>query len=372
MKNFIKIFIPILILGGTVLAIYYIMTTPPKAKKLDLNKITKIPIEIQKIEKKEYAITLTSYGVAQASTQTTLTSQVSGKIIYVNDNLKNGGYFKKGELLLQIEPDDYQADVKIAQAELILAQQALIEEEAKVTQAKEDWKKFNLNEKPNSLVLRQPQLQSAKANLLAAQASLKKAQLNLKRTKVYAPYTGRVIEKNISIAQVISSNTQIATIFSNDAIEVRLPIKTKELGLINTKEHTKVTLFSKISNQYYDATIVRSESSIDTNTKQLYLIAQLQHNEHIKIGEYLTAKIEAKQLKDVIIIPNSSIYQSSYVYIEKEGKIQRKNIQIDWQDDENSLISSGIAKNEHLVITTLGLVSSGTKVTVVNTPQEIK
>ncbi len=366
MKKSFKILIPFIIIALTIIIVYIIFTNPPQAR-IQAPISSKIEVEIQKLKYENFLVKLDSFGTAQAETQSTLTSQVSGKIIYVNENFKNGGFFKNKELLVQIEDIDYKADVKIAQAELLLAKQALLEEEAKAKQAKEDWEKFNINEEPNSLVLRIPQLESAKANVIAAKADLEKAKLNLQRTKILAPYKGRVIEKNISIAQVIANNEQIGTIFSNSAIEIRLPIKNKDLKLIDIDKNNKVVFISETSKEQYKGRIVRSESTIDSNTKQLYLIAKIKdNNEKIKIGEYLTAKIEARTLDNVIIIPNDSIYQSSYVYLEKNGVLLRKDIEILWQDDKNSLIQKGLKQGDNLVLTTLGQVSSGTKVKIIN------
>ncbi|WP_121628460.1 efflux RND transporter periplasmic adaptor subunit [Poseidonibacter antarcticus] len=372
MKKIFKILIPFIIILGTIGVVYIIFDNPPEAKKQKA-KVSKIKVEVKKLVKQDFLISLDSFGTAQPSVQTTLTSQVSGKVIYVNDKFKNGAYFKKGDLLVQIEDLDYISDEKIAQAQLVLAKQALLEEQAKSKQAKEDWEKFNIKGKPNSLVLRVPQLQSAKANLMAAQAQLEKAKLNSKRTKILAPYDGRVIEKNVSIAQVLASNTQIGTIFSSDVIEVRLPIKNKDLNLIDIDNKANIVFNSEITNTSFKGKIARSESSIDTNTKQLYLIAEIKENsKKIKIGEYLKAKIQAKKLKDVMVIPNDSVYQSSYVYLEKDGVLQRNQIEILWQDDNNTLVKSGLKQNDNLVLTTLGVVSSGTKVDVLDENGSIK
>lgn len=369
MKKYIKILLPLGIIAITIFVIYTIFNNPPKAKKSDNQKSSKIKIETIKLKKENYHVLLESYGLSEASIETTLSSQVSGKIVYVSPFFKDGASFKKGDLLIQIEDVDYISDVQIAKAELILAKQALLEEEAMSKQAKEDWKKFNIKEKPNSLVLRIPQMESAKANLLAAKATLEKAEQNLKRTKIYAPYDGIVKEKNIAIAQVIASNSAIGTIFSNEYIEVKLPLKNKELKLIDINQSIKdkalVEFYSELSDSFLKGFIVRAQSTIDENTKQLYLIAQIK-NHNIKIGEYLKAKISAKYLENIIIIPNSSIYQNSYVYIHKDNVITRREVEILWQNDSDAIIKSGIEDEEELVITTLGQVSSGTKVQVIN------
>jgi len=371
MKNSMKIVIPLVIIICTVVVVNIIMKNPPKAKKSDQNKISKISVETQKLKKQAFDLYLESYGLAQASVVTTLTSQVSGKIIFINEKFKNGGYFNKNETLLEIENTDYLADVKIAEASLILAEQNLLEEEAKVKQAKEEWEKFNASVEANSLVLREPQLKSAKANLIASQANYEKTKLNFQRTKIKAPYDGRVIEKKVSIAQVVSNNSELGVIYSDEVIEVRLPLRNSDLKFVDISDENiknlTVEFYSKIFDATYKGVVVRSESSIDTNTKQLYVISEIQNNtKNLKIGEYLKAKIFVQTLENVLVIPNETIYQGSYVYVEKDGVIRRKEIKISWQDETHTIISKGLEEGENLVLTTLGLVSSGTAVKVTN------
>lgn len=366
-KKIIRYLLPILIIILTVIAVKVILENPPEAKKRKKETVKLIPIKTMLIQKRDFNISLQSYGLTQPSIQSVLSSQVSGKITYINKNFKNGAFIKKGETLLKIEDEEYKADLKIAQAQLIIAKQNFIEEEAQSKQAKEDWQKFNKNKKANSLVLRKPQLESARANLISAKANVEKAKLTLNRTKIIAPYNARVIEKNVSISQVVSSNTQLAVIYSYDAIEIRLPIRNKDFKYINLNKKNRVDFYSNLSNKTYAGEIVRSESSIDTNTKQLNLIAEIRSDVNsLKIGEYLKADILAEIIEQSIVIPNSSIYQGLYVYIEKDGIITKRDISIAWQDKKNSLILKGLEEKENLVTTTLGLISSGTKVKVIN------
>ncbi len=367
MKKKIKILLPITIIIITVLIVNTIMNNPPKTKRGFKKEKAGIKVETRLIQKQNYEMFIDSYGVIQASKKSALSTQVGGKIVYVSENFKEGAYIKKGEVLLKIEEADYKIDLQSAKAKLTLAEQALIEEQAKSIQAKEDWESFNKNQKANDLVLRKPQLESAKANVLIAKADLQKAQLNLKRTEIVAPYDARVDEKSVYLDELISSNTKIADISSSEIMEIKLPVNNNYLKYIDLKSKPMVKFFSNVTNKSYEGQILRSKSSIDTNTKQLYLIAELKNiDTNLNFGEYLKAKISTKNLQDVLIVPNSSIYQGSYVFVEKNGVIERRNIQITWQDENNALIKQGLKEGENLVLTILGDVSSGTKVKVIN------
>ena len=80
----------------------------------------------------------------------------------------------------------------------------------------------------------------------------------------------------------------------------------------------------------------------------------------------MTAQIKGKLFNNAIVIPNTAIYQGSYVYVVENDTLQRRNITIRYQNERQSLIASGLQPQQQLVITALGQVHSGTKVKVNN------
>jgi RND family efflux transporter MFP subunit len=259
----------------------------------------------------------------------------------------------------------------------------LLEEKARVDQAQADWKRLGNGKKASALVLRQPQLEAAKAKVLSAQAQLDKAMLSLERTKIIAPYAGRILKKQVDIGQVVSGNSQLATIFAVDYVEIRLPIKNKDLALINLPEEYRdigeqgskndVKLTSDLMGpQSWQGKIIRTESAIDEQSQQLYVVAQINrpydatssYGSPIKIGQYVTAEITGKELTDVLVIPSNTIYQGSYVYVVENGLLIRKEITLGWQNGKQSIVESGLVVDDELVLTSLGQVSSGTPVAI--------
>jgi len=91
------------------------------------------------VQQREYQVQLQRYGTVQPRTQTTLTAQVSGQIVYVNPNVRDGGFFEKGDVLASNDARDYEANVRIAEAGLMDALRGLAEITARSDQARTDW-----------------------------------------------------------------------------------------------------------------------------------------------------------------------------------------------------------------------------------------
>jgi hypothetical protein len=85
----------------------------------------------------------------------------------------------------------------------------------------------------------------------------------------------------------------------------------------------------------------------------------------LKIGQYVTAEIGGNRLEDVLVIPNNSIYQGSYVYVVENEVLRRRDIVIAWQNDDDAVIERGLQHEDQLVITPLGQVTSGIKVSII-------
>jgi len=341
-------------------------------------------VETRQIEESDYPIMLESYGTVQPRTRSMLVAQVSGQIVSVNENVRNGGFFEKGDVLANIDARDYEADVRIADAVLFDARQGLAEAEARTNQAREDWARLgNTGEAPD-LVLRIPQLNAARARIVSAESALEKAMLDLERTNIVAPFAGRILRKLVDVGQVVSQNTQLAEIYATDYVEIRLPLRNRDLPFIDLPESYrfsdvprqpggKVEIHSDLGGEdAWDAILVRTEGAIDETARQLHVIAQIDdpfgrgNEDHapLKIGQYVTARLQGRTVRGALVIPNNTIYQGSYVYVVEDEILRRRQIEIDWQNDAEAVIGAGLEPGDILVTTALGQVSSGIRVAI--------
>jgi RND family efflux transporter MFP subunit len=377
--------LPVVVLGGLGAVAWIILSNPPESSFRGQSTGPTMVVETQTIASTNFQVNVPSYGIVRPRIQSLLVAQVSGQIVDNSPNFDEGGYFAKGEVMLTIDPRDYEANVMIAEASLADAQQSLAEEEARAEQAQVDWNRLGNEGEASDLVLRKPQLAAAKARVASAEANLIKARLDLERTRIRAPFDGRVLRQMVDLGQVVSNNAQLAEFYSVDVAEVRLPIANKDLGFIDLPESRVgrdasakyATLYSELaSTDTWDARVVRTEAAIDETARQLHVLVHVenpftadeQHRVPLKIGQYVTASIEGRLLENVIVIPSSTIYQGSYVYVVENGTLQRRELELLWSDVDRAIVATGLEAGDALVTTLLGQVTSGTAVAIAGEP----
>ncbi|MBR9828300.1 MAG: efflux RND transporter periplasmic adaptor subunit [Oceanospirillales bacterium] len=379
----IKRILPLIVIVALGAVSWLIYNNPPEVQRGKPPAPERISVDVQVLATAPFKVQVKSYGRVQPRTQSTLLPQVSGQIVWLNPDFRAGGFFDAGEELIRLDSRDYAADVSQSDAALMSARQALAEEQARSAQAAADWERLGNTGKAPPLVLRTPQLNAAKASVASAEAALAIAKLNLERTRIRAPYSGRVLDAAVDLGQVVSSGTTLGQIYAVDVLEVRLPLQNRDLAYLRLPEEyrvegaepfqPKVEIRSDlIRPERWQGRVVQTEGAIDETSRQLHVLAQIDDpygqkamdRVPLKVGEYVTALIEGIEVESALLIPNKAIYQGSYVYLVEAGVLQRRDVSIAWQNETEALIAQGLNAGDQLVLTSLGQVVSGTPVQV--------
>ncbi|WP_323762022.1 efflux RND transporter periplasmic adaptor subunit [Maricaulis sp.] len=326
------------------------------------------------------ALHVTSQGEARPRTQINLVPQVAGRITFVNPDFIEGGFFEAGETLIQIEDADYRLAVTRASAQVAQAQQALAREQAESELAASEWAELGDGE-ASSLTLREPQLADARAQLAAANASLQSARLDLQRTRISAPFSGRVRVKNADLGQYVAPGTQLGTVFSTDAILVRLPLTDHELGLLGIPiaynaaggEGMPVELSATLAGRQHSwqGRITRTDSAIDPQTRVLYAIAEVadpygsaaEGGAPLAVGLFVTASITGRDVENAYILPRSALRGQNSVYVAEEGgTLSVRTVEVIDSTSERVVVSSGVRGGEMVVTSPIRGASDGMRI----------
>lgn len=369
---------------ATVLFINFLVAMRPEAQKRQIPE-TIVKVEVIEAVASDYPIVVNTSGTIQADTRGNLVSQIRGEIVGVSDAFKTGGAFDKNDVLIEVDQRDYLAAQSQAAAAVSQAQAAYRQEQANSKQAIRDWQRLGNSGTPPELVARQPQLEAARAQLDSASANFETAQLNLERTKIKAPYQGRVIRRDAVLGQYVGVGTVLAEIFATDEVEARLPLSQDEFsqlgldGFIGREQDQQfdVLISTEVGGHRYtwDALVTRTDSTYDLSTRQIDVVASVidpfatdNNKPPLKIGQFVNARIQGRVVENAMVIPNKALREGSYVFISSELTLERRAVRVIWQDDENALIESGINVGDLVVTTSLNSTLAGAKVKLSDSP----
>ena len=396
MKLFFRILVPILILAGSVAIFRWMMATRPEAQLRQPPPVIQ-SVEATRLVAREYQVILKSQGRVQPRTESTLKPEVSGRIESIAPNFRDGGFFTEGDVLLQIDSRDYTTALVVASATLKLKESELELEQAQHEQAKENWQLLGDGTAPNPLTLREPQLGEAIADVASATSMVQQAERDLARTKITAPYTGRIKKKFVDMGQFVSPGNDLAAVFAIDYVEIRLPIHNRQLDYIQLPEEYRdgtatnhVQFLKVILHGAYgsrDVTwrglIVRAEGVYDDATTQLFVVAQVddpyarsgRDKPPLKVGQFVEADILGDMLKEVFVIPRGALRENREVFvIDQENKIRRRIVQPVWKDDRHVIIRDGLEAGQVLCLSSLLFAADGASVSPIidGVPPQIK
>jgi RND family efflux transporter MFP subunit len=329
-----------------------------------------------------------SQGTVRPRTETTLVSEVSGKIVSVAPEFVAGGFFRKGHVLLQIDPSDYQAGLKRAEAALASRKARLADETARSEQALKDWQNLGRQGQPSDLVLRKPQLADAKANVSAAEADVQKARRDLERTRITVPYDGLVRQKAADIGQFVSPGTRLGITFAIDTAEVRLPLTHNDLNYLDLPSETEVKNKDKSfppvtlsaeqvdGTQRWQARIIRTEGVVDEVSRVIYAVAQVvdpygvlgqSHQQELKIGTFVNAEIEGIPAENVVVLPRYVLRPDNTILVaNSDNELEILPVEVLRAEPKKVYLSKGIPGGARIVTTTLDAPVPGTRLAIRN------
>ncbi len=304
-------------------------------------------------------------------------STVSGLIkeIYVDFNSE----VKKGQLMAQIDPANFEATVQQNQAQIANAQanlaklQAIMDYDYKMyiryknLYAKNFVAKSELDQAESTYKSDLAQINSAKAQITQYQASLKTALTNLGYTKIIAPVDGMVISREIDLGQPVAASFQAPELFTiaQDLTQMQIEVNVSEADIGKVKEGQDVTY---TLDGYADSlfkgkvTQVRLASTTTSNVVTYSVIVGVK-NEDLKLKPGMTANVSiiTNKSENVLCLPNIAMkftpstdgtkYEKQGIWLLEKNKPVRHEIKTGAGDDDFTELISDDIKEDDLIIT---------------------
>ncbi len=316
---------------------------------------------------------ISAVGAIKAYDEVALVARVEGFL--QKRNFKEGQAVKQGELLYEIEPVLYEAEVRAAQANLDKANAAL-------RNAEEDYKRQSGLRQKDATSERtyenaEARRDEAKADAEVCKAKLITARQNLEYTRITAPFNGWIGLSAISEGNLVSpASGALASVVRID--RVRLEFVINEMDLLMLQQYQKpdgappevrIRLFLQNGMEYPEpGKLSFWNNQINPSTGTLKLQAVFENpKEQLLPGMFARVRLEPAKAKNKLLVPLKALMADqagSYVYtVDNQNKVVRKTIETSFQDDQNAVVTKNLNAGERVIVDGLQKVRPGQVVT---------
>ncbi|MEQ8421595.1 MAG: efflux RND transporter periplasmic adaptor subunit [Arenibacter algicola] len=383
-KKILWICLAILIAGIAITTL--IFSTEPEAKTEGASIETAMLVDVITIKVGSYEPTISATGTVQPVEDITLSPLVSGQIINRDPAFTPGGFVKKNQPLLQIDPSDYRNTLELRKSELLQSKTTLDTEMGRQQIAEQDlmlitndslFKDNPLSADERQLILRQPQLNAVKATIVGAKASVDQAQLNLERTTIRAPFDAHILSQNVTAGSQVGPGDDLGRLVGTEYYWVTATVPVSKLQWLHFPENDKdrgseVLIKNSTAwpeEQYREGYLDKEIGALDGQTRLARVLVKvadplakntdLEGKPKLMIGTFVEVDIQANKLDNVVRLSRDYIRSNETVWVMKEGKLEIREVDIVLTDNDYAYIRKGLEEGEQIVITDLSTVSNG-------------
>ncbi len=417
-RSLLQIFFIVIVLGAAAATLLYLKRTKPQAEKKTENKLGPL-VEVMRAELNSAAMDVEAYGTVQARTDLRLTAQVPGEIVYAAPFLREGRFVHKGDLLLRIDPRNYQltvdslkAQIRQAETELERLDQekenakeelALMEKEVELAKRELDrYDKLLATESDSPAAREKAELQwvsqraravqiknqlnlipvryeGAKAMLAQMKSKLDEAKLNLERSEIHAPFDGRVAERMVEEGQFVNTGAAVARIYDTSVAEIPVRIPMEDLQWIafdplldsqQSSDFPKAKVRLTIGSRVFDwqGIVARLEPEIDRATRMAGLIVEVSEpwseerddsTPPLVPGTFVKVEIKGKEFGGVAILPRGAVANGDVVYLDQAGRLEIRPVSIMRTGQGLAYVNKGIEAGELIILSPLAAPVEG-------------
>jgi len=375
-----SIVLPLLVLGGGAWATYYLATTGPKAKQRGGGARNARLVEVQIARRSSEPTAVRPMGTVTPALRIDLQPRVGGEVIEVSDELVPGGVFREDEVILRIDPTDYELVVRQRRSDVSEAESRFQLELGNQLVARSEYELLGetIREEDRDLVLRKPQLQSVEAALETARAALAKAELDLARTEVTSPFNSILVARDVNLGAQVSIATRLAVLVGTDEywVELLLPVdqlKWIEIPRGSAETGSKARVFDPAAwgeGVSRAGHVIRLAGDLEEEGRMARLFVSVSDPlaltdknagaPRLLIGSFVRVGIEGRTLDDVVSLDRHLLRDGDRVWVlSAEGLLDIRDVTVVFRGRNRVLISEGIDEGERIVATDLAAAVAG-------------
>ncbi|MFP4540416.1 MAG: efflux RND transporter periplasmic adaptor subunit [Opitutales bacterium] len=376
-KTTLLLCLGIFAVSGGILAVIFL--TEPSAQREGATRQTAMLVDTIAVERATHRPVIEALGTVEAAREITLSPRVGGYVIELAEGFTPGGFIEEGEVLLRLDPADYEATLARRRAELQQAEADLRLEQGRQEIAAQDYALLDrdLGAENRSLVLREPQLQTAQATVESARAALRAAELNLERTTIRAPFDAHILTRTANLGSQVAPGEALAHLVGMETYWVVAAVPLSKLRFIDIPERpgeagatahlrqraawpedvTRAGQVDRLLGELAEGT--RMARVLVTVDDPLARGAGAGDAPPLILGAYVEARIEATPLEDVVRLSRDYLRKDDTVWVMEDGKLSIRTPGIAFRDARYAYLREGLESGDRVVTTNLSTVLEG-------------
>ncbi len=273
--------------------------------------------------------TVSATGKVQPEVEVKIAPEVSGEIIKLG--FREGAVVKKGDLLVAIKPDFYQAQVEQQEANLVATKAGAVQAKAQLTKAQEDLNRTadlfqkrlvsdsDFTAAKTAVEVAQANYDSALASIRRTEGSLNQAHDQLTKTAIYAPIDGKVSSLSTEVGERVAGTgsyggAEIMRVADLSNMEVRVNVNENDIVNVKVNDKARITI-DAFPNRKFEGQVkeigaapkVQGQNTQDEVTNFLVKIRILDKDVPLRPSMSANAEIETKTVENAVAVPIQSV-----------------------------------------------------------------
>jgi len=368
--------LPLAVLAGAGAGVYALMASDSSTERAPERSEPARLVETVAVERGEHTATVQAWGEVIPADEVQVAPRVGGEIVEVADDLEAGGRVRKGQVVARIDDSDYKVALRQAKTQLAKAKASLRIEQGnqKVAETEAELLNQELSEQERDLVLRQPQLQQARAEVDSAEAAVEDAQLDLTRTEIRAPFDAVVQSVSIDLGSQVAAGNTIARLIATDRYFVELAVPAAKLRWIEARQEgpssgSRVELANPSvwgEGRTRTGEVVRVRPDLSEQGRMARVLVEvtdpLDREPPMLVGSYLRGRIMGQALNRVVALDRAYLREDDSVWVmTEENRLEIRAVEIAYRGPEQVYVSVGLGDGERVVTSDIATPTDGMK-----------
>ena len=372
----LSVLLPLAVLGAAVFGAKKLLDNPPRAVRRTAEHRAPL-VRVRTVAFARHDTAIAAMGIVRASRVVEIRPRVAGEVVEVHPRLERGGLLAAGDVLVRIDPSDFELAIRQREADLARATSALHLEEGREAVARREFEILGeeggtgrrITTEEKALLLRVPQREAAEAEIATAEAALAKARLDLERTRVLVPFAAIVRTDDVDVGSQVSTGSRLATLACTDECWVEATVPLDRLPWIvlpgpGVAEGARARITGPGMETPRTGLVTRLSGDIESQGRLARILVTVpdalalrEENRGLPPlleDAFVRVDIEGRSLERAAALPRDLLRGGDRVWVaDDEDRLRIRPVTIGFRERDTVFVTAGLEPGDRLVVSDL-------------------